>query len=87
MLLFINLENRNNINICVIDNEKVVFYRNCKGFKELIKKIHRVSAHYQIDKYTLVKYDTNITALLNTMFEFKKDLSMIFEDIKAVSKS
>lgn len=87
MLLFINLENRNNINLYVIENEKIIFCRNCKGYRELAKKIHRVSAHYQIDKYTLVKYDTNITVLLNTMFEFKKDLSMIFEDIKAVSKS
>lgn len=87
MLLFINLENYNNINICVIENEKVIFNRNCKGYKELAKKIHRATSNYPIDKYTLVKYSANITVILNTTFDFKKDLQMIFRDIKAVSKN
>lgn len=87
MLLFINLENRNNIKLYVMENGKIIFHRNCKGYRELAKKIHRATTHYKINKYTLVKYDTNITVLLNTMFEFEKDLQMIFEDIKAVSKS
>lgn len=87
MLLFINLENHNNINLYVVENEKIIFRRNCKGYRELVKKIHRASANYPINKYTLVKYGTHTTTLLNTTFEFKKDLPMIFKDIKAVSKS
>lgn len=87
MLLFINLENRNNINLYVIGNEKIVFSRNCNGYKELIKKINRAAENYKIDKYTIVKYDTNITVLLNSIFEFKKDLKMIFNDIQEVGKA
>lgn len=86
MLLFINLENWKRINLIVFENEKMVFNCSCRGYTELVKKIHRVSSNFKIDKYTVVKFDKNITVVLNDILNFKKDLKMIMKDIKIVRK-
>lgn len=86
MLLYINLENWKNINISVIKKEKIIFHYSCKGYTELVKKIHRVVSNFEIDKYTIIKFDKNITVVMNNIFDFKKDLKMLMKDIRTVRK-
>lgn len=86
MLLLINLENWKDIKIIVLKKNKIVFSRSCMGYTELVKKIHRVSTNFDINKYTIIKFDKNISVVLNNAFEFKKDLKALMKDIRIVRK-
>lgn len=86
MHLLINLENWKNIKILVLKKDKVVFSRSCVGYTELVKKIHRASSDFEIDRYTVVKFDKNISVVLNNSLDFKKDLKMLMSDIRIVRK-